>query len=316
MKVKFPNTYRRYIGTKMYRYLAHAIEENPNLEVVGVNDYSDIAIDINTNTKKSIILDYADPHGVIPDFNVDAIACEKRIKAALKTHNITIDQITPSIVWAERKNNTPYIDKVETYDIYATKFLNDVYREFIAKLKRPKHVVIPHGLPIEIFNYGKEKTIDVFMKGASSRWYPFRRKFYNTIQKRDNVFISHLSGASFKKYHKTTEQWDTQLAEYANELKASKIILTDSSIFKYPVKKYIEAMACGCLVLADIPDYAEELGYIDGETMVEVNLDNFEEKVDYYLRNEKERKRITDNAYTLYLENYTCDKIVGKILNI
>lgn len=94
---------------------------------------------------------------------------------------------------------------------------------------------------------------------------------------------------------------------YAKELNRSKIFFTCGSKLQYPVLKYFEAPACNTLLLAEpIPDILE-LGFKDGENFVACNQSDFYEKAMYYLKNEAERKRITENGYRFIQNHHTND---------
>ncbi|MBB5148313.1 MULTISPECIES: glycosyltransferase family protein [Ureibacillus] len=95
--------------------------------------------------------------------------------------------------------------------------------------------------------------------------------------------------------------------KYAKELNRAKIFFTCGSRLQYPVLKYFEAPACKTLLLAEpVPDILE-LGFKDGENFVACNQSNFYEKAMYYLKNEKERKRITENGYQFIHTKHTND---------
>lgn len=69
--------------------------------------------------------------------------------------------------------------------------------------------------------------------------------------------------------------------------------------------KYFEAPACKTLLFAEpVPDILE---LEDGENFVACNQSNFYEKAMYYLKNEKERKRITENGYQFIHTKHTND---------
>ena len=45
------------------------------------------------------------------------------------------------------------------------------------------------------------------------------------------------------------------------------------------------------------------------------DLSDLEEKVEYYLNNDEERKKIIDNAYDMAISNYTWSAITDNVLN-
>ena len=59
--------------------------------------------------------------------------------------------------------------------------------------------------------------------------------------------------------------------EYVKAINNSRLFLTCSGIWKFPVMKYYEAMACGTLLLADDPMDAEALGFKADENYVSLD---------------------------------------------
>lgn len=93
--------------------------------------------------------------------------------------------------------------------------------------------------------------------------------------------------------------------KYAKELNRSKIFFTCGSKLKYPVLKYFEAPACKTLLLAEPVQDILDLGFKDGINFVACDQSNFYEKAMYYLKNEKERIKITENGYRFIHDNHT-----------
>ena len=87
------------------------------------------------------------------------------------------------------------------------------------------------------------------------------------------------------------------------------------SIWKYALPKFFEAMACRTLVLSDSPAGAGALHFEPGVNFVEISLEDYREKVDYYLENEKERERIVDNAFKMVHRYHTCEIRARELLD-
>jgi len=101
---------------------------------------------------------------------------------------------------------------------------------------------------------------------------------------------------------------------YVEALNKCKMLCFDGSSNRYSVTKYFECMATKTLALADTPMDAEDLHFKPDYNYVEINKDNFRDKILYYMDNEKERKRITENAYTDILKYHTLDIRVKQLL--
>lgn len=177
----------------------------------------------------------------------------------------------------------------------------------------------PFSINSNIFkNYQFEKDIDFLLIGqvydklnktgyktnTPEGKYPFRDEVLDKMRGVNGfVFHSH-PGHSAPENSLINEN-------YAMELNRSKIFFTCGSHLKYPVLKYFEAPGCKTLLLAEaIPDILE-LGFKDGVNFVACDQTNFYEKAMYYLENEKERMRITENGYKFIHANHT-DEVRAK----
>ncbi|NLY80088.1 MAG: glycosyltransferase family 1 protein, partial [Lysinibacillus sp.] len=99
------------------------------------------------------------------------------------------------------------------------------------------------------------------------------------------------------------------------ELNRSKMFFTCGSSYKFPVLKFFEAPACKTLLLAEANPDILELGFKDGVNFVACDKTNFNEKAMYYLKNEKERMRITENGYKFIHANHTDDVRAKNFVN-
>ncbi|MCA0984941.1 glycosyltransferase [Halobacillus yeomjeoni] len=102
--------------------------------------------------------------------------------------------------------------------------------------------------------------------------------------------------------------------KYAQELNRAKMFFTCGSVLQYPVLKFYEAPACRTLLLAESNKEIEELGFKDRVHYVSCNRGNFYEKAMYYLKNEQERKRITDEGYKFVQSHHTNDVRAKELL--
>ena len=93
--------------------------------------------------------------------------------------------------------------------------------------------------------------------------------------------------------------------KYADALAYSKIFLFGTSVFKYPLMKFYEGMACGACVMSDVPLSAEELHLIPDWNFVAVDEDNWKEKLKYYLKHDAEREEIAKRGYETVMKYHT-----------
>lgn len=89
-----------------------------------------------------------------------------------------------------------------------------------------------------------------------------------------------------------------------------------SSKFKYPLRKYPEAMACETLVLSDIPADAKELGFVPSVNFVDIDQHDFIEKLYYYRDNPEERKKIAQEGRRLLVRRHSAKVRAKQYLNI
>lgn len=132
--------------------------------------------------------------------------------------------------------------------------------------------------------------------------YPFREEVLVKMRKEEGFLFHQHPG-----HHARQTSTAFLNVNYAKELNRTKMFFTCGSKYHYPVLKYFEAPACRSLLLAKpVPDLLE-LGFIDGENFIACNESNFHEKAMYYLENEAERTRITDNGYQFIHTHHTND---------
>lgn len=104
--------------------------------------------------------------------------------------------------------------------------------------------------------------------------------------------------------------------DYAEALRRSRVFIFGTSVMKYPIKKWFEAMGSGTCVLADEPSMAEELGFVDGYNYVKINPCDWREKLRWVLENESDRKRIAEQAYKTAKKRHTHKTRVGEMLDV
>ena len=102
--------------------------------------------------------------------------------------------------------------------------------------------------------------------------------------------------------------------KYATALALSKVFLFGTSVFKYPLMKFYEGMACGTCVMADIPLSAEELHLIPDWNFVSIDKSNWKEKLKYYLKHDNEREEIAQRGYEMVMKHHTAEVRAKQLL--
>lgn len=188
-------------------------------------------------------------------------------------------------------------------------------KHFLVFMDVPDGILFPHSL--NDYYSPCEKDIDIAFMQRVSDTYPLRKAISGKLDNLGYKYIkAERSGGAKKKRGYKLKQGEYAGKSYFDMLNRCKVMLTCSSIYKYPVKKYFECMTTKCLCMADEPKSAEQLGLVDGETYVKIDKSNWKKKLDYYLNNKAERERIVENAYNLFKEKHTNEVRVKQLLKI
>lgn len=112
-----------------------------------------------------------------------------------------------------------------------------------------------------------------------------------------------LKQLSIKTVTKATHQ---KLIEFINKCKIS---VTSNNIYGSLSMRYTEVLACGGFLLADEPEDLAFVGFEDGKHLVIYkDLEDFKDKVLYYLKHDEERERIAKQGMKFVRKNHSCKK--------
>ncbi|GAG85991.1 unnamed protein product, partial [marine sediment metagenome] len=143
----------------------------------------------------------------------------------------------------------------------------------------PSHKMrwVPFCINPDMFkDYGFERIYDVAILGAMyQRVYPLRTKIRKTLVGRKDLKIFHRSRPQPRGDPNTT----FMRANYAKAIARCKMNIFCTSKFKYAVQKFAETMGCKTLGMADVPLDAEELHFRSDYNFVEINENNFVNKI-------------------------------------
>jgi glycosyltransferase involved in cell wall biosynthesis len=159
-------------------------------------------------------------------------------------------------------------------------------------------------------DYGLPKQYDVMLFGRLAEFmYPLRVHFDKILRTQTDIRYYQRGNPPYLFYDNDETEYGIPIrGAYAKAINQSHIFLTCCTKYKISVMKLFEALACKALLMCDKPYGAEQLGLIDGETFVEVDENNFLEKIRYYLKRPDEMKRITENGYRLAHARHTVEK--------
>ena len=167
-------------------------------------------------------------------------------------------------------------------------------------------------------NYGEKYKYDLFFAGVirNEQTDNMRRKIYNYFQnnKSYNVLI---------KARLEENNYDGEIlksVDYAKLLSSSKICITTTGPADLVGQRYFEIMACNRGIIIcnrhNNDKIYDNMLIEDFNCIMFSTIEEFKEKIDYYLKNENERLKIVNNAFKYFQENLTIDKHVNKMIDI
>ena len=183
-------------------------------------------------------------------------------------------------------------------------FYRDAFKTFYPELLY-KFRWLPNHVNIEEFkDYQLDKEIDFLLMGSIHEYtYPLRYKIAMGMNGYPG-FVHHQH-PGYRDYDQKEEAKSLVGKYFSMEINKAKMFFTDDSRYKFPIAKYFEVPASKTLLLASGSKELEDLGFIDGETFVEINEDNYLDKALYYLEHEEERNAITERGYQMVRKKHT-----------
>jgi len=94
-------------------------------------------------------------------------------------------------------------------------------------------------------------------------------------------------------------------SRYAETIAHSKTLLFGCSIYKYPLLKYLEGWACKTCVVADKPFTMKRMHMLPMNNFVDIDMKNWENKLTYYLNNDRQREKIAERGYKMVKQYHT-----------
>jgi len=156
---------------------------------------------------------------------------------------------------------------------------------------------LPMSVDVDMFKPSDLKVREVVLAGTVGKNYPVRENILNTLK--NKTYFDYICARKF------AEDWENYPIkdDFAHFISSSEICLTCGGEVNYPVAKYFEIPACETLLIAPWIGELGLLGFEDKVNMVSLDENNIIEQVEYYLKNDGERKRISSAGRSLI-----CDK--------
>jgi len=96
-----------------------------------------------------------------------------------------------------------------------------------------------------------------------------------------------------------------------------KIIITSNNKWNSMSMRYTETLASGGFLLTDKPGDLDILGYVDKRHLVVYkDFRDFQDKIRYYLKNDKERNKIAKQGMNFVRTNHSCKRRVEEFTQI
>jgi hypothetical protein len=193
---------------------------------------------------------------------------------------------------------------------------------FVDHLK-PSWYFLPYSIDPKKFYPRFPKEHDVTLIGSVAARYPVRKAAWEELPD-----FCHQYGFKCLMNNKGPRpSWEAAKWEndsryyirdrYAEALGKSRFFIFCGGIYGYPVQKYFEVPASGCLPLAErLRGWGKTLGFIDGETYVAVDKRSWKEKILYYNKNYAEASKIIEKGRKLVLKRHTHQLRVREFLEI
>jgi len=192
------------------------------------------------------------------------------------------------------------------------------YKKYQEILKIPVHRIMWSAEYTHYKDYKESYKYDLFFSGVirpeqTNNW---RNIIYKNLHKL-NKYKLNINGRFQENGYKGTH---LSYIDYAKTLACSKICLSTTGPVDLVGTRYFEIMAGnrGLLICnrMENPEVYKDILIEDLNCIMFSTIDEFIEKVDYYLNHEEERMKIVNQAYKYFMENLTWDKHIIKVNNI
>ena len=190
------------------------------------------------------------------------------------------------------------------------------------KKVRAKKAWVPWSYNPAVYHPSEKHKHDItFLGSVGPRSYPLRVN----INRRLPSLCKEMGWSLFTRkrppYLTSIKKWDAHPdfvagKNYARALRFGRVTIIGSSRHRLPIKKWTQSLGSGTCVLGDAPLNSDRLGLKDGHNYIEINKDNWAEKLKWILGNEDKRRRIAENGLRLARKKHTHKIRVKEMLRI
>jgi hypothetical protein len=180
---------------------------------------------------------------------------------------------------------------------------------YLAPYLRPQHLIRTYHTvnPKDVPEFkSSERKNKALLSGAISKHYPLRERIASnthTICSRRNLMGRGLKNIDILPHPGYSNQ-KTYTPSYLQTLSKYKVAITTSSLYGYALRKIIEATACGCICISDLPS-DEAMPIIDGNIVrihPSIEINDLQEIVNHAISkwNEEEQAFYAKRASEFY----------------
>jgi len=233
-----------------------------------------------------------------------------RISAGVRSPEMLLELIN-KIGYDAIFMKAPYIYNAKVSPTYFTEYL------------KPPWYFVPYSVDPDKFYPRFPKKHDITLIGSVAERYPLRNAVWAEMPEFCRQHgLTYLMNNKGPRPSWEAAKWENDPEyyirdRYAEALGLSRFFIFCGGIYGYPVQKYFEVPASGCLPLVDkLKGVGDFLGFVDGENYVVVNKNNWKERLLYYHKHEDEAQRIIENGRKLVLSRHTHKIRTQEFLNI
>ena len=172
-----------------------------------------------------------------------------------------------------------------------------------------KFIFFPESVNISYFRDRRYiRDIDVFNSGSfSASVYPLRCQLFEIFRNRPHIISGIKPSFAYN--------WE----DYAKIIASSKCLVEGVGIFGYTSQRFTQAMASKTLVASSLPFDNIENHFIPDYNFIEIDPRNLKEsidKIEFYIMNDDERNKITENAYKTIQQYHTSEIRAQEMIEI
>ncbi len=261
------------------------------------------------------IIDY-----VFPDDQPDIIIVECQIAPNLPERinykGLSDIDIPKAIVLGDFWNVTDSVEHIESFieclEGHGISLILSYFPQPLEILKKYSKKIdiafLPTCFDPSIFNsWNCPKQFDVGFLAAGTveytHFYPERFQIHNLMRSQEN--FSYL-WAQHPGWQQHTEIHPLVGKEFSKAINSCEIFITTGGVLKNPQPKYMEALASGVVLLADMPIGGPDIGLVNNVNFVEIQSENILDQINYLINNKELCRQIAANGYELAIQRHSC----------